>query len=74
MTADGIVIPDTPMYYNLIRKGIHYAKTDAIKLQFDRYFKDVFLYARLITETPMMVRTCDCIEDSIDDNQKCAPC
>jgi len=74
MTADGIVIPDTPMYYNLIRKGVSYAKTDAIKLQFDRYFKDVFLYARLITETPMMVRTCNCIEDSIDGNQKCAPC
>ena len=74
MTADGIVIPDTPMYYNLIRKGVYYTKTDAIKLQFDRYFKDVFLYARLITETPMMVRTCNCIEDSIDGNQKCAPC
>lgn len=74
VTADGIVIPDTPMYYNLIRKGANYNKTDAIKLQFDRYFKDVFLYARLITETPMMVRTCDCIEGSIDGNQKCAPC
>lgn len=73
-TADGIVIPNTAMYYNLIRKGITYSKTDAIKLQFDRYYKDVFLYARLIAETPMMVRTCDCIEGSVIDSQKCAPC
>ena len=74
ITADGVVIPNTAMYYNLIRKGVTYAKTDAIKLQFDRYFKDVFLYARLISETPMMVRTCDCIEGSTNNNQKCAPC
>lgn len=74
VTADGIVIPNTAMYYNLIRKGVAYSKTDAIKLQFDRYYKDVFLYARLITETPMMVRTCDCIEGSVDNSQKCAPC
>jgi hypothetical protein len=74
ITADGIVIPNTPMYYNLIRKGVTYTRNDAIKLQFDRFYKDVFLYARLITETPMMVRTCDCIEGSVDNNQKCAPC
>ena len=74
ITADGVVIPNTAMYYNLIRKGVMYSKTDAIKLQFDRYYKDVFLYARLISETPMMVRTCDCIEGSVNNNQKCAPC
>jgi hypothetical protein len=75
LTADKLVLPDSPMYYNIIIKASNYNLTEALSINFKRVFKNLFMYGRLVAETPEIIRVCSCMENPIDlSKQQCAPC
>jgi hypothetical protein len=75
LTKDKLVLPDSPMYYNIIIKAFQYTLPDALSINFKRVFKQLFMYGRLVAETPEIIRVCSCMENPIDlSKQQCAPC
>lgn len=75
LTKDKLVLPDSPMYYNIIIKAFEFNLSGALLINFRRVFKRVFLYGRLIAETPEIIRVCSCMENPVDSSkQQCAPC
>ena len=75
LTKDKLVLPDSPMYYNIIIKAFEFNLSGALSINFKRVFKIVFLYGRLISETPEIIRVCSCMENPVDSSkQQCAPC
>ena len=74
LTDDGFIESNTPMYYNLIRQALKYDKPDPIKAIFKNIYKNIYLHARIIINTPDLAKECECLGTSLAGNQKCAPC
>lgn len=75
LTKDKLVLPDSPMYYNIIIKAFDTNLSDALSINFKRVFKNLFMYGRLVAETPEIIRVCSCMENPVDSSkQQCAPC
>jgi hypothetical protein len=75
LTNDKLVLPDSPMYYNIIIKAFEFNLSNALSINFKRVFKNVFMYGRLIAETPEIIRVCSCMNNPVDSSkQQCAPC
>jgi len=75
LTKDKLVLPDSPMYYNIIIKAFDFNLSGALLINFRRVFKNVFMYGRLVAETPEIIRVCSCMENPVDSSkQQCAPC
>jgi hypothetical protein len=75
LTNDKLVLPDSPMYYNIIIKAFDFNLSGALLINFRRVFKNVFMYGRLVAETPEIIRVCSCMENPVDSSkQQCAPC
>ena len=74
LTDDGFIESNTPMYYNLIRQAMKFDKPDAIKAIFKNIYKNIYLHARIIVNTPDLAKECECLGTSLAGNQKCAPC
>jgi hypothetical protein len=75
LTRDMLVLPDSPMYYNIIIKSFELDPSCALSINFKRVFKNIFMYGRLVAETPEIIRVCSCMENPVDSSkQQCAPC
>lgn len=75
LTTDKLVLPDSPMYYNIIIKAFNANLSNALNINFKRVFKNIFMYGRLVAETPEIIRVCSCMENPVDSTkQQCAPC
>lgn len=70
------VIPNTPMYYSLIKLAQKYSNSnqDALSQQFKKYYKKTYDIARIITGIPKFVRECSCLAFITPGTQKCIPC
>ena len=73
--AEDFVIPNTPMYYGLIRNSIKYADHQKGELakQFLKTYKEVFLMGRILIGNPDFVRECSCLGLS-EIGRQCVPC
>jgi hypothetical protein len=71
-----LVLPDTPMYYALVKEALKYSKNN--KSQLGQMFMDcyntTYKFARIIIDTPNIARECSCLGLSLQDSQQCVPC
>jgi hypothetical protein len=71
-----LVLPDSPMYYALVKESLQYTKNhrnQLSKIFMDSYNK-TYLLARIIINTPSIAKECNCLGLSIIGSQQCVPC
>lgn len=76
LTEAGDIVPDTPLYYSLIDRGIRYITKDnnILRENFITSVKNLVDYARIINGNPKQVRECNCLEISNSKGRQCVPC
>lgn len=76
MIDENHAIPNTPMYYSLIKLGQKYSETnhDALSEQFKANYRELYDLARIITGIPKFVRECNCLPFTYPGTRQCVPC
>ena len=77
MVAYKIVLPDSPMYYALVKKALQFSskeRDDPLSKMFMDAYNKTYLLARIIVGTPAVARECSCLGLSVQNSQQCVPC
>jgi len=77
MVAYKIVVPDSPMYYALVKKALQFSgkeRNDPVSKMFMDAYNKTYLFARIIVGTPAVARECSCLGLSVQNSQQCVPC
>jgi len=77
MVAYKIVLPDSPMYYALVKKALQFSSKepdDPLSKMFMDAYNKTYLLARIIVGTPAVARECSCLGLSVQNSQQCVPC
>lgn len=86
VTSDGLIRPDTPMYYKLAGDGIKiigHKEEDVtgepvclnvLSNLFERHYMHMYKLARIIVGVPEVAKECRCLPIEYDNAQKCVPC
>jgi hypothetical protein len=71
-----LVLPDSPMYYALVKEALRYSNNHRNQLSqiFMDNFNRTYLLARIIINTPTIANECSCLGLSFTDSQQCVPC
>jgi hypothetical protein len=71
-----LVLPDTPMYYALVKEALKYSRNKKSQLgeMFMDCYNTTYKYARIIINTPNIASECSCLGLSLQDSQQCVPC
>lgn len=74
LTQNKLVEPDSPQYYELIRRINRWTKNNKgfLSKQFKIYYSEVYKFARIIAGSPKIVESCTCLFDPND--AVCLPC
>jgi hypothetical protein len=71
-----LVLPDSPMYYALVKAALKYSKNNKNQLgqMFMESYNTTYKFARIIIDTPNISKECSCLGLSLQDTQQCVPC
>jgi len=71
-----IVLPDSPMYYALVKESLKYSSNHRNQLSqiFMNTYNTTYNLARIIIGTPTIANECNCLGLSFIDSQQCVPC
>jgi cell fate (sporulation/competence/biofilm development) regulator YlbF (YheA/YmcA/DUF963 family) len=74
ITKNKLVEPNSPQYYELIRRVNKWSNNNkgVLSKQFNTYYTDVYKYGRIIAGSPLIVESCTCLFDPND--AVCTPC
>jgi hypothetical protein len=74
LTTNNVVEPNSPQYYELIRRVNKWSNNNSSRLskQFKLYYKDVYKFGNIIAGSPQIVESCTCLFDPND--AICTPC
>lgn len=76
MIEEQIVLPDSPLYYALVKESLRYSKNhrDQLSQLFTDSYNKTYLLARIIVGTPTISAECNCLGLSFEGTQQCVPC
>jgi hypothetical protein len=71
-----MVLPDSPMFYALVKESLLYTKNhqDQLSEIFKECYNKTYLLARIIINTPTIAKECNCLGLSLVGAQQCVPC
>lgn len=71
-----LVLPDSPMYYGLVKESLKYSKNHRNQLSeiFMNIYNRTYNLARIIINTPTIANECNCLGLSFVGSQQCVPC
>jgi hypothetical protein len=76
LVGNQIVLPDSPMFYALVKECLLYTKNhrDQLSEMFKECYNKTYLLARIIINTPTIAKECNCLGLSLVGSQQCVPC
>jgi hypothetical protein len=74
LTKNNMVEPNSPQYYELIRRVNKWSKNNkgVLSKQFTTYYSEVYKFGKIIAGSPQIVESCTCLFDPND--AICVPC